>query len=78
MDDIAFLARQIDRGKVARARAMTLSEKFLAGAELFEEACEITRMGIRRQHPAWLEDQVESELIRRLEIGERIERALAG
>lgn len=77
MDEIAVLARQIDREKIERARAMSLSEKFLAGAELFEDACEVTRCGIRCLNPAWNDDQVEAELIRRLQISQRIEAALA-
>jgi hypothetical protein len=75
VNEIAELARQIDREKIQRARAMTLIEKFRAGAELFEEACEVSRSGIRNRHPEWNEDQVEAELIRRLEIGRRIEAA---
>lgn len=75
MNEIAELARQIDREKIQRARAMTLIEKFRAGAELFEEACEVSRSGIRNRQPEWNEDQVEAELIRRLEIGRRIEAA---
>lgn len=75
MNEIAELARQIDREKIERARAMTLIEKFRAGAELFEDACEVTRSGIRGRHPQWNEDQVEAELIRRIEIGRRIEAA---
>lgn len=75
MNEIAELARQIDREKIQRARAMTLTEKFRAGAELFEEACEVSRSGIRNRHPEWNEDLVEAELIRRLEIGRRIEAA---
>jgi len=78
VDEIASLARRIDRDKVERARAMTLHEKFAAGADLFEEACEITRAGIRRQHPEWEEPEVEGELVRRVEIGRKIENALAG
>jgi hypothetical protein len=75
VNEIAELARQIDREKIQRARAMTLIEKFRAGAELFDEACEVSRSGIRNRHPEWNEDQVETELIRRLEIGRRIEAA---
>jgi hypothetical protein len=75
MNEIAELARQINREKIERARAMSISEKFLAGAELFEEACEVSRSGIRNRHPEWNEEQVEAELVRRLEIGRRIEAA---
>jgi hypothetical protein len=35
--------------KVEQARRMSLAEKFLAGADLFEEACLWTMMGIRNQ-----------------------------
>lgn len=77
MEDIAALAKRIDREKVERARQMTLIEKFSAGAELFEQACEVTRAGIRGQHPGWDEDQVEAELVRRLEIRRKIEERLA-
>lgn len=75
MNEIAELARQIDREKIKRARAMTLIEKFRAGAELFEDACEVTRSGIRSRYPQWNDDQVEAELVRRIEIGRRIEAA---
>lgn len=75
MNEIAELARQINREKIERARAMSLSEKFLAGAELFEDACEISRCGIRSMHPEWNEEQVEAELARRLEIGRRSKEA---
>lgn len=77
MDEIAALAKRIDREKVERARQMTLIEKFSAGAELFEQACEVTRCGIRGQHPGWDEEQVEAEFVRRLEIRRKIEERLA-
>jgi len=77
VEDIAELAKRIDRDRVERARKMTLIEKFSAGAELFEQACEVTRAGIRGQHPAWDEDQVEAELVGRLEIDRKIEERLA-
>ncbi len=76
MDDIAELARQLDREKILRARAMTVAEKFRAGSELFEDACDITRAGIRSRHPAWDGEAIERELLRRLEIGRRNEEAL--
>ena len=78
MEAIEALARRIDRDRVERARQMSIHEKFAAGVELFEEACEVTRSGIRSLNPSWDEDQVEAELIRRLEIRKRIENSLAG
>ena len=77
MDDIADLARQLDREKILRARTMTAAEKFRAGAELFEDACDLTRAGIRSRHPSWDTESIERELLRRLEIGRRNEEALA-
>ncbi|MDB6080144.1 MAG: hypothetical protein JWO82_3891 [Akkermansiaceae bacterium] len=77
VNDIAALARRIDRDRLERAKAMPFAEKFFAGAELFEDACEITRAGIRHQNPGWNEDEVEGELIRRLKIREKIEARLS-
>ncbi len=77
MDGIAKLAHQLDREKVLRARGMSIPEKFRAGSELFEEACELSRAGIRARHPAWLPEAVEQELARRIEIGRKTEKALA-
>lgn len=77
MNEIESLARRIDREKVERARGMTIAEKFQAGAELFEDACEVARSGIRSTHPAWSAEEVERELARRLEIGRKLEESLA-
>ena len=57
-----------DREAIEKARAMSISEKFLAGARLFEEECEVTRSEIRLMNPDWNEEQVEAELNRRLEV----------
>ena len=54
--------------KVAQARRMSLAEKFLAGAELFEEACRWTMMGIRNQFPDFNVEEQQTELRRRLEM----------
>lgn len=37
--------------KIRQAQRMTPLEKFLAGAELFEDACKVTLSGIRNQYP---------------------------
>jgi len=60
------MSHAIFRERVIRARQTPLAEKFLAGAELFEGACEVTRCGIRAQHPDWSLTAVEAELARRL------------
>jgi len=77
MDDgIAELIADIDREKIERARRMPLGEKFLAGAELFEQACEITKQGIRNQHPHFDEDAVLAELRRRIALGTELRNRL--
>jgi hypothetical protein len=43
--------RACDDAKVAQARRMSFAEKLLAGADLFEEACRWTMMGIRSSFP---------------------------
>jgi hypothetical protein len=57
-----------DREAIEKARAMSISEKFLAGARLFEEECEVTRSEIRLMNPDWNDEQVEAELNRRLDV----------
>ncbi len=77
MDGIAELTNAIHREKIERARRMSPSEKFFAGAELFEEACEISMQGIRNDYPHFNEDQVLVELKRRLDLGRKLEQRLA-
>jgi hypothetical protein len=59
MDEIAVLAKEIERGKVARARAASIEEKLLDGPRLFATACEAARAGIRVHYPDADESQVE-------------------
>jgi hypothetical protein len=54
--------------KVEQARRMSLAEKFLAGADLFEEACRWTMMGIRNQFPDLDVEEQRAELRRRFEM----------
>lgn len=68
-DGIAELIDSIDKEKIERARRMPLGEKFLAGAELFEQACEVARCGIASRYPEWSDKQVTNELRRRLDLG---------
>jgi len=65
----------IFREKVRWARRMSLEEKFLAGPELFAMACQVTRAGIRHQHPDADEDQVHKILRERLALGRRLREA---
>jgi hypothetical protein len=66
MEQIRQDAADCDARKVAQARRMSGPEKLRAGAELFEDACEMTMHGIRAQNPQWNEQQCSEELKRRL------------
>lgn len=54
--------------KVEQARRMSITEKFLAGADLFEEACRWTMIGIKNQFPDYTEQEQKAELRRRIEM----------
>jgi hypothetical protein len=70
-DVIAAQARESDLAKVRRARRMKPEEKFLAGAELFEEASQWSLAGIAARHPEMTVAERNSELRRllRLSVG---------
>jgi hypothetical protein len=59
--------------EVLAAREMSPEEKFLAGEELFNSACQITLAGIRNQNPNFTEEECLQELDRRLELQEKME-----
>lgn len=63
----------IFREKVLRARRQPPEEKFWDGAQLFDYACAIARIGIRQQFPNAGDEEVEAELSRRLRIAELLE-----
>jgi hypothetical protein len=65
-EQIKAEARACDLRKLEQAKRMTPTERFLAGAELFEEACEITLAGIRHQYPHWTDEQHRAELKKRV------------
>jgi len=67
-EEIMQQAKACDDIKVAQARQMSLKEKFLAGADLFEEACRWTMIGIKDQFPDYTEEQQKAELRRRLDM----------
>lgn len=52
---------------------MSPTEKFFAGADLFEYACDITRAGIRADFPQLDDAGVEQLLADRLHLARRIE-----
>ena len=54
--------------QVLRYRAMSREERVAIALRLHEFACEMTRLGIRRQHPGASVEQVEELLRQRLEL----------
>ncbi len=62
----------IFRDKVLWARQMSPEQKFLAGPELFEMACRITKAGIRRDNPDADEQRVDEIMLQRLALGRRL------
>ena len=66
------LQREIYREKVERARSLSRGERMLLGPQLFDMAVGTMRAGIRHRHPEYSDEQVESEVVRRLELGRRL------
>ena len=54
--------------QLSRYRAMTREERVGTALRLHELACEMARLGIRRQHPQATPAEVEELLHRRLEL----------
>lgn len=54
--------------QIARYREMTPEERVKIALGLHDLACEMARLGIRRQHPTASADEVESLLRKRLEL----------
>ena len=67
-EEIRLEAKACDARKLAQAKRMTPAERFFAGAELFEEACQITMAGIRADSPKESEAFYLTELRRLLKI----------
>ncbi len=67
-EQIRQQAAECHARKIRQARRMSSSEKFFAGAELFDYACGITLSGISHQHPDWTKMECRAELQRRLGI----------
>jgi hypothetical protein len=59
---------------IEEARRMPLSEKFLAGADLFDFACEATLAGIRHENPGITDQQAVEMLCTRLEAAQQWEK----
>jgi len=67
------LIDELFRERILRAREMSPDEKFFAGPELFERACQIMAAGIRNQFPNADEAQVADILEQRLQIVRRLD-----
>lgn len=74
MEPTPELIEALWREDIEQARRMSLGQKFFAGAELFDDACAVTRGGIRYENPRFTEQQVLEELRRRIALSERFER----
>jgi hypothetical protein len=74
MEPIKELADAIYRERVLRARRTPIEQKLLAGAELFEAACQVTCDGIRHQNPGIDESEVQKILRDRLALARRLGR----
>lgn len=65
--EIPQLARALRRERILRARARSPWEKMQAGGDLFDAACQLTKIGIQRQYPHWSNAQIFNEIRRRLD-----------
>ncbi len=72
MESIPQLIDAIYRERILRARRTPPEQKLMAGAELFDYACDITRSGIRNQHPKADDAQVEAILAQRIALSDRL------
>ena len=67
------LAAMTYADKVRAAKAMSPTDRFLAGARLHDMACRIARDAIRNQHPSLSEDEVNRHLKERLAVQRRLD-----
>jgi hypothetical protein len=66
MQPLAQLTESLYVEELARVRTMAPADKLLEGPRLFERACRLMRDGIRQQHPAFSDDEVDALLAARL------------
>jgi hypothetical protein len=76
MEPTQDLIDELRRDDLEQARHMTFEQKFWAGSELFDYACQITMAGIRHDDPSFSEEQVLNELRRRIARAEWFEATL--
>ncbi|QOV90680.1 hypothetical protein [Humisphaera borealis] len=73
MEPSPHLIDQVFLDKVTSAKAMTEEQRFLAGPELFDFACEWTKAGIRDMNPNADDAKVLELLRKRIALGEKLE-----
>ncbi len=72
MEPTQDLLDAIYRDRVLRARQVPPGNKLLAGAELFDQACDRMRAGLRDENPGANEKTIEELLRRRLSLLRRL------
>jgi hypothetical protein len=72
MEPTQELVDAIYRERVHRARRTPIEAKLLAGAELFEEACQRMAWGLRAENPGADDATIALLLRRRLELLDRL------
>ena len=69
---ISMTPRSALETQILRYREMTREQRVGIALRLHELACEMARLGIRRQHPGASEAEVQQLLRQRLELARRI------
>ncbi|MCW5558621.1 MAG: hypothetical protein KIT22_12410 [Verrucomicrobiae bacterium] len=64
--DFKPLADALYRERVLRARRVPPEERLLDGIRLYDQAVERMRLGVKLQHPAATEEEVERLLVKRI------------
>ncbi|WP_425618675.1 hypothetical protein NA78x_002385 [Anatilimnocola sp. NA78] len=67
------LIDDIYRERIERARRTPMEEKLLGGLELFSNACEMARAGLRMRFPNDDEEQINRRLMNQLDLLKSIE-----
>ena len=78
MEPTRELIDDIFRERVLRARAKSIEDKFLAGAQLFEEVCQRMAAGLRAENPGADEATIAQLLERRLDLLRRLRSSNVG
>jgi hypothetical protein len=67
------LQEMLLRDKVANGRRMAPGDKLFCGVRLFDLVRRRMLAGIRSQHPAWRDAEVDAEFLRQLAIARRLD-----